>query len=147
MCRHLRGWNSGVCGEWQTLVKEADNEPFVGNNTHNLKERGRKLAKKCKSATYSSRTIIWNEEVEEEFLRSWLEENFVTGSTRPGEREFSGVCPFTCIEPSHCSTLELFYLSGPFLLTFARRIEFCLPFLGEPPCNGRSYRLPSRGRI
>ena len=64
--------NSGVCDECQTLVKGADIEPFVSNNTDNLKERGRKLAQKCKSATYPRRSIFRNEKVEEEFLRSWL---------------------------------------------------------------------------
>ena len=113
MCRPLRGWDSGVCDEYQTLVKAAGNEPFVCNNTDNLKERGRKLAQKCKSATYPKRTIIRNE-VEEEFHRILSGRQFlITGSTRPGEREFSSVCPFTCIEPSHCSTLELFISQDP----------------------------------
>ena len=66
------GWNPGVCSECQALFKAADSEPFRGNNKDILKELARKIAQKCKSATYPRQTIFLNEEVGREFRRSWF---------------------------------------------------------------------------
>ena len=55
----------------------------LGNNKDNLKERAKKIAQKCKSATHPRRTIFLNEEIEKEFLRILFRKTIlVTGTTR-----------------------------------------------------------------
>ena len=132
------GWNPGVCSECQALFKAADSEPFRGNNKDILKELARRIAQKCKSATYPRRTIFLNEEVERKFRRSWFGKTIsVTGTSK----DLESVNPHASVtlpvpNPPTAQPLRIFYHSGPFLSTFIWRTTYLRPVLESPLTTG-----------